>query len=135
MAGIHKKNWWIFASFLAGTLIGSGSIWQYKNLQISKRSHEIESVLKIAEIRNKVGLLQQEIIVMTEEYVSLLRSDRENPNPSTNNKILHLRSRLTVVKDDFSNLEAELAKLENRVPRRIQIDFVPPKPPTNLRVE
>ena len=135
MSEFNKNTGWVIISFIIGTLIGTGSIWQWKDLQLSQRKQEIEEVLKIAEIRKQVGGLQQEIIVMTDEYVTLLNAYRNRPDPSTNNRIIQLRARLKVIKDDFFNLEASLSQLEGRAARVIQIDFVPPAPPMGLRIE
>ena len=134
MAATKKCTWWATISFLIGTMIGTGAIWQYQNLQIVQRKQEIEEVLKIAEIRKEVSQKQQKVIELTNQFVNLLKLHRDNPNPSIDRQIIQLKSQLALDKDDFYSLESNLANIEGREPRKIILDFFRPNPPSNLTV-
>jgi len=72
-------------------------------------------------------------VELTNDYVKIREQYSGTPTPQLNNRIVQLKAQLDLVKDDFSTLEGNLSRLENRQPRQIAINFVPPEPPTGLQ--
>jgi hypothetical protein len=119
---------WTIVAFLIGTLFGSGGVWEWKKL-------EIERIVKTTDLREKENDQYAKILDLTNEYITATDQYSKVPNAQLNNKILQMKSHLEVMKDNFRTLENNLAQLEGREPRNIQIDFIPPAPPTGLTVE
>jgi len=90
-------------------------------------------VVQTTELRQRELDLDTKIIELTRKYVDSKDAYRKSPSPQINNEILALKSQLDLMKDDFRTLENKLALQENRPPRSIQIDFIPPEPPTGLK--
>ena len=129
-----RGSTWVVVSFLVGTLLGSGSLWQWKQSKLESQKQELETVVKTTDLRQQENEQYAKIIDLTNEYIRDRDEYSKNARPDLNNRILQLRSQLDVMKDNFMTLEKNLARLENRQPRKITIDFIPPEPPTNLQV-
>lgn len=126
-------RWAVLVSFLIGTALGSGSIWQWKQSKLEAQKQELETVIKTTELRQQENGQYAKIIDLSNEYIKDIDEFSKTPTPQLHNRILQLKSRLDILKDDFTALESKLAQLERRQQRTIQIDFIPPSPPTNLR--
>ena len=101
---------------------------------LESQKQELETVVKTTDLRQQENEQYAKIIDLTNEYIRDRDEYSKNARPDLNNRILQLRSQLDVMKDNFMTLEKNLARLENRQPRKITIDFIPPEPPTNLQV-
>lgn len=123
---------WTIIAFLIGTLVGTGSLWEWKKSKIEAQGAEIDKVVKTTDLREKEIDQYVKILALTNEYVNDLNQYSKTPNPDLNNKIVQMRSQLNFMKSNFTILENELAGLEDRQPRNIPIDFIPPAPPTGL---
>jgi len=135
-----KVTWWTIVSFLIGTLLGTGAIWEYKkseiaekNLEISQKEFEIDKALKTGELRREISQLQVRLIELSDDYIKaagLYLNQRTSKNQNEANRIL---SQVVVVRDDLNEAERKLAVIEEREPREIQIDFIPPAAIGDLR--
>lgn len=125
---------WAIIALLVGTLFGSGSIWQWQKNNLDRERFELEKITKSMEIRKRVDDLLADIIEISNEYIKVSNSYYRSKSPSDGNEMKRLITRLDVLKNDFKAIEKNLSLVEGRDPREIQIDFIPPAPPTNLRV-
>jgi hypothetical protein len=125
---------WTIISFVIGSLLGSGAIWQWKQSQIAIKNQEMERVVKTTALRKDINDLYRKIIELSNEYITVRDQYSKTPMPDLNNKILQLKSQLDLLKEDFRVFEGKLANLEDRQPRAINIEFIPPLPPTGPRI-
>ena len=125
---------WTIISFLLVTLLGSaGLIWQWLHARVEAQKEQLDRVTTITELRQKEIEQYEKIIDLTNDYVIARDQYSENPSASElHNKLLQLQSRLDVMKDAFIRLEDDLAHLEGRQPRKINLNFIPPNPPAGL---
>jgi len=123
---------WTVITFLIGTLVGTGSLWEWKKVEIEAQSQEIDRVVKTTDLRQREIDQYAKIVDLTNEYINDVNQYSKAPNSQFNNKILQLKSQLDVMKDNFTTLESKLAQLEGRQARNIPINFIPPAPPTGL---
>jgi len=124
---------WTIATFLIGTLVGTGGLWEWKKIELESQNQEIERAVKTTDLREKENDQYAKILDLTNEYINAVNDYSKVPTPQLHNKIAQLKSQLDVIKDNFTTLENKLAQLEGRQPRNIPIDFIPPAPPTGLR--
>ena len=129
-SGEPKLTKWTIISFLLGTLLGSGSIWQWEHAKVEAQKQELDRVTAITELRQKEIDQYDKIINLSNEYVTATAQYSKNPSSEIGIKILQLTSRLDVMKNAFIALEDNLAHLEGRQPRKINLNFIPPQPPT-----
>lgn len=122
------------ATFVLGTLFGSGSIWQWKSSELDARKQQIEGVQKLTELRKQENDLYRDIIGLSNEYITAADQYSRGPTQGLDRQIHQLRARLDVIKDDFRTLEHNLARLEGRAPRTIPLDFIPPSAPPVVTV-
>ena len=97
-------KWTIFA-FLIGTLLGSGSIWQWERAKVEAQKQELDMVAATTELRQKESDQYEKIINLSNEYVIASDLYSKNPSSEISNKISLLNSRLDVMKDTFIHLE------------------------------
>ena len=133
--GEPKLTRWTIISFLLGTLFGSGSIWQWEHAKVEARKQELDRVTTTTELRQKEIDQYEKIIDLSNEYVITRDQYSKNPVTESQSKLIQLQSRLDVMKDAFILLEDNLAHLEGRQPRKINLYFKPPNPPTGLTVK
>lgn len=125
---------WTIISFLIGSLLGSGAIWQWKQSQIAAKNQEMDKVMKTTALRKDINDLYYKITELSNQYITARDQYSRTPGPELNNRIIQLKSQLDLLKEDFKVLEGKVAALEGRAPRAINIDFIPPSPPTGLRI-
>src|SRR5271166_1311186 len=123
---------WTIVTFLIGTLVGTGGLWEWKKIELESQSQEIERAVKTTDLREKENDQYAKILDLTNVYINAVNDYSKAPTPELHNKIAQLKSQLDVIKDNFTTLENKLAQLEGHQPRNIPIDFIPPPPPTNL---
>lgn len=114
-------------TFIIGTLIGSGAIWQWQKFKIDK-------ITTTTELRVKRSRLLEQIISLSNEFMIAKDSYDKSKSSDTHIKTKQLETRLDILKNDFEILERKLSSLENRLPDKIQIDFIVPLPPMNFRL-
>jgi hypothetical protein len=131
-SGEPKLTKWTIISFLLGTLLGSGSIWQWEHAKVEAQKQELDRVTAITELRQKEIDQYDKIINLSNEYVTATAQYSKNPSSEIGIKILQLTSRLDVMKNAFIALEDNLAHLEGRQPRKINLNLMPPQPPTGI---
>jgi len=133
-------------SFVLATLLGNGALWQYGQYRIEKQRIELEtekiSIERISEaikLREKLNDLFYKITNLAGEYQNALLAKSEGKNKigsfTIEQRILLLNTELDQLIDDFQVGEANLAKLENRQPRKINLQFRPPGKPKGIRLE
>ena len=128
---------WTIVTFLIGTLVGTGGLWEWKKVKVDAQSQEIERAVKTADLREKENDQYAKILELTNEYINAVsqhskaRKTPLNDDILLGNRIVQLKSQLGVMKDNFKALENKLAQIEGRQPRDIPIDFIPPLSPTS----
>jgi len=136
----NKVSLWTVVTFIVGALLGSGSIWQWSNLQLAKKdleiteirldyekkSFEIDKALKTAELRREIMKLQSQIIDLSDKYILATRLYASQPTSKNQNEANRIYSQIKVARDDLNIAEVKLAAIEEREPRQIQSDFIPP---------
>lgn len=125
---------WAIIALLVGTVFGSGSIWQWQKNRLDREKFELEKMTKSIDMRKRVDDLLSDIIALSDEYIRVSNSYYKTRNPSDGNEMKRLITRLDVLKNDFKTIEKNLSFLEGREARKIQLEFIPPAPPTNLRI-
>ena len=133
MADSRSSRWGIVVSFIVGTALGSGSLWQWKQSKLEAQKQELETIVKTTDLRQQKNDQYAKIIELSNEYIKDQDEYSKNGTPELNNRMHQLRAQLEIMKDNITVLEDKLAHLEQRQPRKIVIDFIPPPPPTNLR--
>jgi hypothetical protein len=129
-----KKHASVALAFVIGTVFGGGAYWQWKQSEIAAEKQRLDAAAVTTELRGKENDLYGQIVNLTNDYVKNQASAPAGdlPHPQVQNEMLQERIHLGLLKDDFNALEAKLAVLENRKPRDIALDFIPPRPPTGL---
>jgi hypothetical protein len=123
---------WAVVTFLIGTLVGTGGVWEWKKVEIEAQKQQVEKTVQTTELREKENEQYSKILDLTNVYIGTVDQYSKAPSPQLNNKILQLKAQLEVMKDNFTTLENNLGQLEGRQPRNIPINFIPPAPPTGL---
>ena len=78
---------WTIIAFFTGTLIGSGSIWQWKQSQVEAQKAELERLVRTTELRRQQNELYAKFIEISRKYVESATLYSKSPQPETNNKI------------------------------------------------
>jgi hypothetical protein len=134
-------------AFVLTLLLGSGVIWQWQTTKIAKLKSQLEAnklelekigtelaVIKASsEIRKELDELMYKIIQTTQDAEAL---DLCNSASYENKlKAQRLNARNKLYKENFQNLESQLANIEKREIRNINLKMSPPCPPTNVSVQ
>lgn len=142
---IDKKTITVI-SFVLVTLLGNGAFWQYSQYRIEKQrieieteKHSIERISVAIKLREKLNHVFYKITKLAEEYQNALLAESEGKSKigsfTIEQRILLLNTELDQLVDDFQVAEANLAKLENRQPRKINLQFRPPCETKGIRIE
>ena len=121
-------------TFVIGTILGPGFVWNMKKSEIEKERLELEKILKTTELRQQIGEIQNQIIEVSGEYIIVRDEYNRSQSYELQNKILKLKPKLDRLKDDFLVAEKKLAEIEKRAVREIRIDIVPPSAPQGFMV-
>jgi hypothetical protein len=134
----RTRSWtslvWTVITFLVGSAFGTGGYWEWQKLKLDTQKQELDTVVQTTDLRKQENDQYAKIIELTQRYVEAKDQYSKTPSPQLNNQMVDMKAQLNLMKDDFTVLETKLARLEGRQPRNIPIDFVPPEPPTGLRV-
>jgi len=104
--------------------------------------HSMEKIKEAMALREKKNELLVKIIELSDEYIKMTQSrgileriiDKKDEITEINKKVRMLMVRLDSYKNEFKNIEYSLAKIENRDPETINLNFFPPEPPRSLRI-
>ncbi len=121
-------------TFIIGTILGPGFLWSFKTIQLEKEKLKLEKILKTTELRKQIGDIQNQIIEVSGKYITVRDEYNRSKSYELQNKISELKPKLDRLKDDFLVTEKKLAEIENRTPRKIQIDIIPPSAPQGLKI-
>jgi len=129
ISNVQLKWWWVVISFFIGTLLGSGAIWQWFNVNLAEAQLELNKQKHIIELRDKIE----------DSLFKINRLSRESLNIKGSSKISEfkknqIKSESELLIQDLMEFEKQLAKLENRATRHIAIpspfpDKIPPSKP------
>jgi hypothetical protein len=117
---------WTAVAFAVTTLVGPGAVWMYQQNKIDGLKYNLEKSARSVELRNQMAVLMEKIIVKTGEFVPLDLCNQDR----FKNRAQELHSQLNLLKDDFKSIEKDLAGIENRQPRDINLQFSAPCPPS-----
>jgi hypothetical protein len=114
------KNPILFAAFtfIIGALVGSGGIWSYLNHRVNVERQKTDRLLVSLNIRDKIDTMLVEIANLYENQEEIIGINEKG--------VFSEKLRFKI--DDIKALEAQLADIEHREPRRFQWDFIPPAP-------
>jgi hypothetical protein len=104
------KSWistGVVVSFLAGTLLGSGSLWQWKQSKLEGQKQELETIVKTTGLRQQEIDQYSRIIELTNEYINDNEQFSKIPSQDLYTKIRQLKSRLDVMKRQFHDVGEE----------------------------
>jgi len=119
--------------FVIGSLFGSGILWQWKRVELEGQQQELESVVKITNLRQLELDQYSKLIELVNEYEAAWKEYNKTSNLELGIKANELKAQLDTAKDNFTALESKLAKLEGRPPRSLDLAFIPPVPPIGLK--
>ena len=122
---VAKKSILIpFITFIVGGLMGSGTLWSYLSHKIELENVKIVKIQTISDMRDKIsGTLIELNNLHNKLNETLGKHERE-----------FISEQLKLKADDLRVLETRLAEIENREPRFIRYDFVPPSIPANFKL-
>ena len=146
-------------TFFVGTLFGSGAIWQWGQLELAKKQHELQKSKNIMAISEKIA----DLLIETNELKSDWIEERENQNvvltrkerseyqqsklkpvgekievaatftlsesTKERRKLNSIAKRIEIKSDLVAELERQLATIEGRTPREIDLKLNLPSPP------
>lgn len=142
----NKKTIIVGGSFVLVTLFGNGALWQWGQYQIDKERVQLETekcnidrVAAAMKLRENLNDLFYKITRVVAEHQDVLSAKSGGANKigsfTVEQKLLLLNTELDQLIDDSRAAEASLAKLENRQPREINLQFRPPDRPSKIRLE
>jgi hypothetical protein len=129
---ITFRHNWVIISFVVGTLIGPGFLWQWKASGLADKKQQLDFDVETTDLRSKEIDLYGQIVVLANEYLKDSATYAKSPSVQLSTEMNQQEIRLDMLKDNFSALEGKLAGLEDRKPRNISLVFYPPHPPTGL---
>ena len=106
-------------AFFVGTLVGGGALWRY---QEGKRA----DISLSSTLRSELGDKLAELIEKSVFYADI-RDGKKSPT-TDHNQPLQLKQTIAILKEDILALESKIAKIEKREPRKINVQFVRPRP-------
>jgi len=126
----HKPFSWVaILGVLLAAVVGTGAFWQWSRLKLDK-------AVQAVQLSEQLDKVHHEIILLTEEYIELMRAGPPHLGESgeLKNKLRRIQARLDLLKGRFQELEAVRAELRGESPREINLEFVPPEPPQNISI-
>jgi hypothetical protein len=108
--------------FIIVTLLGSGALWEWQK-------HKLDAITTATDLWKQENDLYAKIIDLSNQYIETQNKYYKTPSNELHNKMVQQTSQLELMKDNFTALEAKLAPLEDRPPRNIQLQFIPPSAP------
>ncbi len=124
---------WTIINLIIGAVLGSGALWQYQKNKLDQERFNFEKTVKAIDIRKSMDDVYISILQLSDQYIKVSNSYYIKNNQKDADEMRRLVSRLDVLINDYTTIEKSLSEIENRDPRKIQIDFVPPQQPFNLK--
>lgn len=112
--------------FILGTLVGSGSLWQWKQVQINQGVYDLQCTQQILDLYREVNTRFVELLELRNQYV---RSRVITNKPDLTTEEHGMRARIKMLEGEIITFERNLANWENRKPRDL-FGNLPPMPPT-----
>lgn len=121
-----KINVWAIIAFVIGTLLGSGSIWQWQQAKVN-------NISKTVEWRKELDPTYRRIIELDDEFIRLQNQLPRVPMGQAHTitkeegivyrKIESIRLEMKISIDNFNSLQNKIANLENSNPVHIIKDY------------
>jgi len=147
---INVKSLVVAASFLLATLVGNGALWEYRKGQIEKQRIEleaekrkIENMAEAIALRAKLTEVLYKLSDLAGEYHELLTAKKAGKETMGPYPLEHKRRLLDAEIDqllsNYDAIEAHVARLEGREPRKLDVNRFKPPPalwsgPQNIRL-
>ena len=77
---------WPVITFLIGTFIGSGAIWEFKKIQLENEKFEFEKTKESIQLREKITQTLIKINELNNEFYKLLEEDKPLSKKSRSRK-------------------------------------------------
>lgn len=122
-------------TFLIGAILGPGFLWNILKIDLDRERLELEKIQKTTELRKQIGDIQNDILEISNQYMITRDEYNHSKSSQLENYMLELDLKLERLKDDFLKAENKLALIENRAPRHIKLDIIPPSPPQNIKLQ
>jgi hypothetical protein len=147
---MNIKPFAIGISFLLATLLGNGALWNYWQSQIEKErikleveKQRLESMAASTELRGKLAEVLYKVSSLAGEYHEILATEQKGEEAigvyPIGHKIKLLDEQVDQLLSDYEAIEANVAKIEGRQPRKLNVNlFKPPPPPPmpqSIRIE
>jgi ABC-type multidrug transport system fused ATPase/permease subunit len=107
-----------FFSFVIGALLGAGSVWKLLQHRIKKTKRRLKQAEAGNEIRNQLFELMA-LLKDKREFFADLRDGKIDIDGVQPDILNQLQTEIDSIYDDIVVNENQLAKIENRKPRRI----------------
>lgn len=117
-----------------GTLLGSGSIWQYFDYRLKSQFNLMEEIKVEKDIYDKLQLIQNETLSQIPEYIKvrdLYFSDKKTYQVQNDFDVME--TKLVNLITAYNRLEAKLATIEQRKPRFFVIPVPPVAPKLSIK--
>ena len=118
--------------FVVGGVFGSGSLWAFLEYRQRGKEVELSSAVSISELQKDLTDKLLELISRSEEYSDVRDGRIEVEIPE--NKLMQLYAHIEILQGDIRSCEDRLSRLENRPPRKINVEYIRPEPPNGVRV-
>ena len=142
------KKIWPLLSFVIGMLVGSGSIWQYQQIQLDKERLILERKRTTIEKLNNINNIMKnrgECLKNIMELSPKVREAINNVSGKSSEHVTLLHIQLKKEVERFNNYEIDLARIQRREPIKfilegvfpdgnIVIDHLPPASISTLAV-
>jgi len=115
-------------SVIFGSLLGSGALWQYLNWKMERTKTSIDLAAETAPLHEELNKTLIRIIELSRQLTYGQSLSNPLAEIGTSTTRVELDAQLQLAKSQFSILETRLAQLENRSPRQVNLDFIPPRP-------
>jgi hypothetical protein len=107
-----------FFSFVIGALFGSVSVWKLLQHRIEKSKLQLKQAEASNEIRNRLFELMS-LLKDKRELFADIRDGKLEIDGIQTNILKQLQTEIDLIYDDIIENEKQLAKIENRKPRKI----------------
>ena len=115
-------------AFIIGAVIGTGGLWGYLEHKRDTARLELEKANTVLELSSKLNELYDEIMKLTNDHFIAESRYRETDNWHFLQISGEINEKLIRLKAAYWAVESRLAELEERKPRPLALDFVPPAP-------
>lgn len=119
-------------TFLFGAIFGTGCYWKWQKNKIDHLRYELSATQVKSQLRDDI-LEKIRLLVDHSKRYENIRDGKENVQ-SSRNEMKKLHVQIELLKSDILGRESELAKLENRQMRTIDLNYIYPPRPINLRI-